>query len=348
MAGEGGAKHILCTGGAGYIGSHTVVHLLKAGYRVSILDNLSNASLKVKERLKQITGEDVPLFTTDTIDTDALLKLFKEQKFDGVIHYAALKAVGESVAMPLEYYTNNVSGTLTLLKVMREAGCKVLVFSSSATVYAPKETPLTEQDALGPSNPYGWTKFMIEQILQDLYKSDPSWKISILRYFNPVGAHPSGRIGESPSQPNNLLPYIQQVAVGRRPQLSVFGNDYNTPDGTGVRDYLHVEDLAEGHIAALTKLFQGDPCCITHNLGTGKGVSVLEMVDSFEKASGVKIPYKIEARRAGDLATVVADPSKANKELNWTAKRTIQEACANAWKWQSTNPYGYEDAPPQK
>eukprot|EP00386_Alphamonas_edax_P004463 GDKI01014092.1.p1 GENE.GDKI01014092.1~~GDKI01014092.1.p1 ORF type:complete len:351 (-),score=125.91 GDKI01014092.1:159-1211(-) len=341
-------KHVLCTGGAGYIGSHTVIHLLQAGYKVSVLDNLSNASSKVMERLREITGQEVPLFTVDLKDYNAVKQLLTQHKFDAVIHYAALKAVGESVAMPLEYYENNIGGTIQLLKAMRDTGLKVFVFSSSATVYKPSEAPLTEESALGPSNPYGQTKFMVEQLLQDLYISDTKgWRISILRYFNPVGAHPSGRIGESPAQPNNLLPYIQQVAVGRRPHLNVFGNDWPTPDGTGVRDYLHVEDLAEGHVAALNKLLKPDsePCCMVHNLGTGKGVSVLEMAHEFEKASGKKIPVQIQPRRPGDLACVIADPSKAHKELGWTAKRSIQMACESAWKWQSNNPYGYDEAP---
>lgn len=342
------AKHILCTGGAGYIGSHTVIHLLQAGYKVSVLDNLSNSSSKVMERLHEITGQEIPLHTVDLKDYNAVKQLFTQHKFDAVIHYAALKAVGESVAMPLEYYENNIGGTIQLLKAMRDTGLKVFVFSSSATVYEPSEAPLTEEAALGPSNPYGQTKFMVEQLLQDLFASDSKgWKISILRYFNPVGAHPSGRIGESPAQPNNLLPFIQQVAVGRRPHLNVFGNDWPTRDGTGVRDYLHVEDLAEGHVAALNKLLKPDceACCLVHNLGTGKGVSVLEMVHHFEQASGKKIPVVIQPRRPGDLACVIADASKAEKELGWTAKRTIQVGCESAWKWQSNNPYGYDEAP---
>jgi len=256
-----------------------------------------------------------------------------------------LKSVGESVSNPLEYYENNLFGAINLLKVLQEVGPKVIVFSSSATVYSPKETPIDENAPLGPCNPYGQTKAMLEQILQDLFKSDNTWRISVLRYFNPVGAHTSGLIGESPLQPNNLLPYIQQVAVGRLEHLNVFGNDWPTRDGTGVRDYLHVEDLADGHVAALRKLFGlANGSILTHNLGTGKGVSVLEMVSHFEKASGKKIPYKVVERRPGDLACVVADPSKAKQDLNWVASRTIEDACVTAWKWQSSNPYGFLDA----
>uniref|UniRef100_A0A0G4HYL5 UDP-glucose 4-epimerase n=1 Tax=Chromera velia CCMP2878 TaxID=1169474 RepID=A0A0G4HYL5_9ALVE len=321
----GGGKHILCTGGAGYIGSHTVIRLLEHGYEVSIMDDLSNTSDKVIGRLKEITGKDVPLHVINLLDFDKVKDYFKSNKVDGVIHFAAKKAVGESVAKPLMYYENNVAGTVNLLKAMVENNCKCIVFSSSATVYKPSETPLTETAELGASNPYGQTKLMMEQVLTDLHTSDKNWKVSILRYFNPVGAHPSGRIGESPEVPANLLPFIQQVAVGRKKELSVFGNDWPTVDGTGVRDYLHVEDLAEGHVKALDKLFaEPEGCCLVHNLGTGRGYSVLELVTAFEKASGKKIPYTIVGRRPGDLASVIADPKKANEELKWKAVKTIE------------------------
>lgn len=340
------AKHILCTGGTGYIGSHTVVKLLDQGYKVSIMDNLLNSSDKVLVRLKEITGVDVPFYKIDMCDLAAVHALFDEHKFDGVIHFAGLKAVGESVAKPIFYYENNITGTLNILKAMERSGCNAIVFSSSATVYKPCEEPLDEGKPTGCSNPYGWTKYMIEQILIDAQKATPSLGVSILRYFNPVGAHPSGRIGEAPSGfPNNLMPFIQQVAVGRRECLSVFGSDYNTPDGTGVRDYIHVEDLAEGHVCALGKVFEIGSGVITHNLGSGNGVSVLDMVKAFEKASGKKVPVKIAARRPGDLATVVANPSKANKELNWKTKRSLDDMCESVWKWVSANPYGYDAAP---
>lgn len=335
--------HVLCTGGAGYIGSHTVIHLIQAGYKVSILDNLHNASAECVKRLNEITGQTIKFHSVDMTNEAEMDRIFKEDKIDGVIHYASLKAVGESVEKPLDYYSNNVTGALVLLRVMKKYGCKLLVFSSSATVYQPNEKPLTEDSPIGASNPYGQTKVMIEQILRDLFVSDDSWKISILRYFNPVGAHPSGRIGESPDYPLNLLPYIQQVAVGRREALNVFGKDWPTPDGTGVRDYIHVEDLAEGHIAALSKLNQQSKGVLwIHNLGTGKGVSVIELAKKFEAASGKPIPLKFVERRPGDLATVIADPSAANKDLDWKAKRSIEMACESAWKWQSNNPYGFE------
>mmetsp|Transcript_68649 Transcript_68649/g.190022 ORF Transcript_68649/g.190022 Transcript_68649/m.190022 type:complete len:348 (-) Transcript_68649:70-1113(-) len=338
-------KHICCTGGAGYIGTHTVVKLVEGGFRVSIMDNLMNSTRKVLGRIKQITGQDVPLFEVDMCDPPAVKKLFAEQKFDAVIHFAGLKAVGESVAKPKWYYNNNVTGTLNVLDAMEAAGCKAIVFSSSATVYRPCEESLDEEKALGCSNPYGWTKFMIEQILMDAAKADQALAVSILRYFNPVGAHPSGLIGESPSTyPNNLMPFIQQVAVGRRSCLSVFGSDYPTEDGTGVRDYIHVDDLAEGHICALRKILDMGYGSIVHNLGSGEGHSVLQMVAAFEAASGKNIPYKLTARRPGDLACVVANPAKAKADFGWETTRTLEDMCTSAWKWQSKNPFGYEEA----
>lgn len=334
-------SHVLCTGGAGYIGSHTVLRLIAAKYKVTILDSLVNADPAIIPRLEALAGEKIEFIECDLSDAAAAENVFKESKFDAVIHFAALKAVGESVAQPLRYYRNNLDACINLLDCMNRYGPKTIVFSSSATVYQAKDTPLVETDPLGPVNPYGQTKLMMEQILKDVYASDQTWKISILRYFNPIGAHESGTVGESPEQPMNLLPFIQQVAVGRRPCLNVFGDDWPTRDGTGVRDYLHVLDLADGHVAALRKL-SGEPgCCLVHNLGTGQGVSVYEMVRSFEKASGVKIPTKVVDRRPGDLASVIANPAKAEAELNWKASRTIEEACASAWKWQSQNPHGY-------
>mmetsp|Transcript_54333 Transcript_54333/g.101873 ORF Transcript_54333/g.101873 Transcript_54333/m.101873 type:complete len:344 (+) Transcript_54333:63-1094(+) len=339
------AKHICCTGGAGYIGSHTVVKLLESGYKVSIVDSLINASEKVVPRLQELTGKEIPFFKIDACDPAAVDKLFAEQKFDGVIHFAGLKAVGESVAKPMLYYENNLVCTMNILKSMVNHGCKRLVFSSSATVYRPSEEPLDETMPLGCTNPYGWTKYMIEQILRDFTTANPTFSISLLRYFNPVGAHPSGRIGENPhGPPNNLMPFVQQVAVGRRECLSVFGNDYDTPDGTGVRDYIHVDDLAEGHICAMEKLMTMDGGCITHNLGSGVGYSVLDMVKAFEAASGKAVPYKVVERRPGDLGKVVANAAKAKADFGWETKRGLKEMCESAWKWQSTNPYGYEES----
>ncbi|KAH0481945.1 MAG: uncharacterized protein KVP18_002463 [Porospora cf. gigantea A] len=335
---------ILLTGGCGYIASHTALDLLSHGYDVTVLDNLSNSSVVALERVKELSGKDIEFEKVDVRDRQALFALFQRTKFDGVVHFAALKAVGESVANPLTYYENNMTGAINLLQAMQAHGVKTFVFSSSATVYQPKETLLNENDPLGASNPYGHTKVWIEQMLQDLFTADKEWRISILRYFNPVGCHPSGRIGESPDQPMNLLPYIQQVAVGRKDSLKVFGNDWPTRDGTGVRDYIHVQDLSEGHVVSLNVLRkQTEGCCLVHNLGSGEGVSVIEMAEIFEKTSGVKIPYEIVGRRAGDLATVVADPSKAESEWGWKTTHTIEEACSSAWKWQSENPYGYED-----
>lgn len=340
------AKHICCTGGAGYIGSHTVLKLLENGFKVSIMDNLMNSNKKVMSRLKEISGQDIPLFEVDMCAEAEVDKLFAEQKFDGVIHFAGLKAVGESVAKPIWYYENNIKGTLYILKAMEKNGCKAIVFSSSATVYKPCEEPLDESKPTGCSNPYGWTKYMIEQILIDTAKANQELAVSILRYFNPVGAHPSGRIGEAPSgYPNNLMPFIQQVAVGRRECLSVFGNDYDTADGTGVRDYIHVEDLAEGHVCALKKLIEIQTGVIIHNLGSGSGVSVLQMVEAFQKASGKEIKTKMADRRPGDLSTVVANPAKANEELKWKTTRTLEDMCNSVWAWVSANPYGYDDAP---
>lgn len=337
--------HVLCTGGAGYIGSHTVVELIKSGYKVSILDNLCNSSGEVVKRLEKLTNTQIPFYSIDTTNHEQLDKLFAEQKFDAVIHYAALKSVNESVEEPLKYYSNNVNGLIELLKVMDKHECRTFVFSSSATVYKPKATIIDEESDLGPCNPYGHSKLMQEQILQDLCISNKNWRVSILRYFNPVGAHDSGIIGESPETPLNLLPYVQQVAVGRRKHVAVFGNDYSTPDGTGVRDYLHVVDLAQGHILALFKIMKDDEGkYIIHNLGTGKGTSVLELIKMFEEESGKTIPYEITDRRPGDLASVVADTSKAEKELGFIAKLSIREGCKSAWKWQSGNPNGYTPA----
>jgi len=339
-------QHILATGGAGYIGSHTVIKLIEAGFRVSVMDNYQNSSPKVQGRVKEITGVEVPFFNVDMCDEAAVLKLFKEQKFDGIIHFAGLKAVGESVKMPVFYYQNNIQGTLHILKAMKESGCNNIVFSSSATVYQSCEKPIDESMPLGCTNPYGWTKYMIEQILQDAATADSNLAVSILRYFNPVGAHPSGRLGESPNGiPNNLMPYMQQVAVGRREFLSVFGTDYPTVDGTGVRDYIHVDDLAEGHVCALKRLSETKMGTIIHNLGSGSGFSVLQMVEALEKACGKKIPYKLCDRRPGDMSTVVANPAKANVEFNWKTTRGIDEIMKSAWKWQSENPYGYDDPP---
>mmetsp|Transcript_80997 Transcript_80997/g.127543 ORF Transcript_80997/g.127543 Transcript_80997/m.127543 type:complete len:351 (-) Transcript_80997:93-1145(-) len=338
-------KHILCTGGAGYIGSHTVIKLIENGFQVSVMDNLNNSNAVVMSRIKELTGKDVTLHQIDMCDVAKVDKLFDENKFDGVIHFAGLKAVGESVAKPLYYYENNIVGTLNVLKAMARTKCTAIVFSSSATVYKPCEDPIDEEKPLGCSNPYGWTKYMIEQILQDAAVADKTLRVSLLRYFNPVGAHPSGRIGESPNQaPQNLLPFVQQVAVGKRPKVNIMGNDYNTRDGTGVRDYIHVEDLADGHICALKKILGMEGGVIVHNLGSGSGYSVLEMIAGMEKACGHKIPSEVVGRRPGDLATVVADPSKAEKDFGWKVKKTIEDACNDAWRWQSNNPDGYDSS----
>jgi UDP-glucose 4-epimerase len=334
---------VLVTGGAGYIGSHTCVELLEAGYEVIVVDNLSNSSEKSIERVKKITGKDLKFYRVDLLDRAALEEIFSKNNIDSVIHFAGLKAVGESVSIPLRYYENNISGTVILLEVMQKFNVKTFVFSSSATVYGdPAKLPITEDFPIKATNPYGRTKLMIEEILRDLYTSDNSWDIAILRYFNPVGAHSSGLIGEDPNGiPNNLMPYITQVAVGKREQLSVFGNDYPTHDGTGVRDYIHVVDLSIGHLKALEKL-KTNPGVVTYNLGTGNGYSVLDIVKAFSKASGKNIPYKIVDRRPGDIAACYADPSKAKKEMNWQAEKGIDEMCADSWNWQVSNPNGYE------
>ena len=332
---------ILVTGGAGYIGSHTVVELIEAGYPLVVLDNLSNASHKSLMRIKDITGQEVEFVEGDILDDALLTKLFEKYKFNSVIHFAGLKAVGESVVEPLKYYESNVSGTVKLLQVMQKFNCKEIVFSSSATVYGePKKVPITEYFPLSVSNPYGRSKLIIEEILGDLSKSDSSWRIALLRYFNPIGAHPSGLIGEDPNGvPNNLLPYISQVAVGKLAKLSVFGGDYPTGDGTGVRDYLHVVDLAKGHVKALEAFKQHS--FITVNLGTGKGYSVLEIISAFEEVSGKQIKYQIEPRRPGDVAACFANPEKALQLLKWKAELNLTDMCRDAWNWQSNNPNGF-------
>jgi UDP-glucose 4-epimerase len=334
---------ILVTGGAGYIGSHACVELLQAGHEVVVVDNLVNSKEEALRRVQGITEEPLSFYKVDLLDEEALDAVFAAGPIDSVIHFAGLKAVGESVSQPLRYYHNNLTGTLLLCQVMARHGVKNLVFSSSATVYGdPHRVPITEDFPLSATNPYGQTKLMIEQILQDVFQADPGWNIAILRYFNPIGAHESGRIGEDPNDiPNNLLPYVAQVAIGRRPELPVYGNDYATPDGTGVRDYIHVVDLAVGHLHALEKL-RDNPGMVVYNLGTGRGYSVLEVIRAFEKASGRRIPYRIVERRPGDIATCYADPTKAESELGWRAQREIEEMCADAWRWQSNNPNGYK------
>ncbi len=336
--------HILVTGGAGYIGSHTCLELLQAGHQVSVLDNLSNSKKESLRRVEEITGKRVDFHQADLLDAGALKTIFAGAKFDAVIHFAGLKAVGESVQIPLHYYENNIAGTVQLCKAMQAAGVKSLVFSSSATVYGdPASVPIREEFPLSATNPYGRTKLMIEQMLGDLAVSDPAWSITLLRYFNPVGAHPSGRIGEDPNGiPNNLAPYIAKVAVGKLPSLPVFGDDYPTPDGTGVRDYIHVVDLAVGHLKAL-EVHARDKGLFIYNLGTGQGFSVLQMIQAFEKACGKTIPYQIKPRRPGDIAACYADPAKATKALGWTATRTVDEMAADVWRWQSTNPNGYPE-----
>ncbi len=336
---------VLVTGGAGFIGSHTVVELQEAGYEVAVLDNLSNSSVKSLERVEKITGKKVPFYKADILDKEALEEIFSKEEVHAVIHFAGLKAVGESVQKPWEYYENNVAGTLSLLEVMKKHGVKNMIFSSSATVYGtPAFIPITEECPKGQcTNPYGWTKSMLEQILSDIQKADQEWNIILLRYFNPIGAHKSGTIGENPNGiPNNLMPYITQVAVGKLKELGVFGDDYDTHDGTGVRDYIHVVDLARGHVKALKKIEEKAGLKI-YNLGTGAGYSVLDMVKNFEAANDVKIPYAIKPRRAGDIATCYADPAKAREELGWVAEYGIREMCEDAWRWQKNNPNGYEE-----
>jgi len=333
---------VLVTGGAGFIGSHTVIELLAAGYELVVMDNLCNANEESLKRVQKISGKTVPFEKVDLRDEKGLERIFSTYNITSVIHFAGLKAVGESNTIPLEYYDNNVCGTVLLLRVMAKHNVKNIVFSSSATVYGePATVPITEDFPLSATNPYGRTKLMVEDIMRDLYKSDPKWNIILLRYFNPVGAHTSGLIGEDPrGTPNNLLPYITQTAVGKRECVSVYGNDYKTVDGTGVRDYIHVVDLAKGHIAALKKL-PSNPGCIPVNLGTGKGYSVLQMVEAMKKASGKEIPYKIVPRRFGDTATCYADPANALKTLGWKAEKGLEEMCADAWRWQSQNPNGF-------
>ena len=336
---------ILVTGGAGYIGSHTCLELLNQGHEVVVVDNLCNSCEEALNRVKELTGKDLAFYEADILDKEALNRVFDQEKIDAVIHFAGLKAVGESVAKPLEYYHNNITGTLVLCDVMRSHGVKKIIFSSSATVYGdPAFIPITEDCPKGKiTNPYGQTKSMLEQVLTDLHVADPEWNVILLRYFNPVGAHESGRIGEDPTGiPNNLTPYITQVAVGKLKEVNVFGNDYDTPDGTGVRDYIHVMDLAIGHVKALQK-FADKPDVYIYNLGTGRGYSVLEMIQAFSKAVGLDIPYVIKPRRAGDIATCYADATKAKNELGWTAERGIDEMCQDAWRWQSNNPNGYRD-----
>lgn len=335
---------ILITGGAGYIGSHTAVELLDRGNEIIILDNFRNSKPESLNRIREITGKDFKFYEADMLDRSALREIFSKNKISQVVHFAGLKAVGESVEKPLEYYHTNIEGTISLLEIMREFGVRDIVFSSSATVYGLENpSPLVEtMPTFTATNPYGYTKVMIEQILRDLDLSENGWSITILRYFNPIGAHKSGKIGEDPQGiPNNLMPYITQVAIGKREKLQVFGNDYPTTDGTGVRDYIHVVDLAKGHLAALDKNLQ-ESGVKTYNLGTGKGVSVLELIQAFEKASGQKIPFKIAPRRSGDIAECYADATKASVELNWRAEKTIEQMCEDSWRWQSQNPRGFE------
>lgn len=336
--------NILVTGGAGYIGSHTCLELLNAGFDVTVVDNLSNSKKESLKRVQELAGKTLPFFEVDLLDRVSLESVFESKRFEAVIHFAGLKAVGESVSFPLKYYQNNITGTIVLCETMSKYGIKNLVFSSSATVYGDQPiVPLQEGFPCQPTNPYGRTKWMIELILQDLYQADPDWNIALLRYFNPVGAHSSGLIGEDPQgTPNNLLPYIAQVAVGRLPKLKIFGNDYPTSDGTGIRDYIHVVDLAHGHLKALDKL-QEDPGVVIYNLGTNRGYSVLEVLKAFEAASQKEIPYEFVERRPGDVAVSYADASKANTELNWECSRGIKEICVDMWRWQSTNPQGYPD-----
>ncbi len=334
---------ILVTGGAGYIGSHTCVELLNAGYEIVVLDNLSNSSVKSLDAVKKITGKDFPFYEVDLLDYEGTEDVFKREKIDSVIHFAGLKAVGESTQIPLRYYHNNITGTINLVDIMQKYGVFNIVFSSSATVYGmPKTVPITEDFPLSTTNPYGSTKLMLENILTDVFKANNKWSVTLLRYFNPIGAHKSGLIGEDPKGiPNNLLPYVAQVAVGKLEKVHVFGNDYPTPDGTGVRDYIHVVDLAIGHLKAVEKKTDVQGVHI-YNLGTGNGYSVLQVIGAFEKACGKKLPYQIDERRPGDIAECWADPAKAAKELDWKAEREIAEMCEDSWRWQSMNPNGYD------
>ncbi len=336
---------ILVTGGTGFIGSHTCVCLVQAGYEVVIVDNYYNSSPKSLARINELCGKELKFYECDIRDKAGMDKIFQENTIEAVIHFAGLKAVGESCRKPIEYYDNNIGGTLVLCDVMRRNGCKNIVFSSSATVYGMHNvSPLREDmQTGGTTNPYGTTKYMIEIILTDIVKSDSEWNVTLLRYFNPIGAHKSGKIGENPNGiPNNLMPYITQVAIGKLPELSVFGDDYDTPDGTGVRDYIHVVDLAEGHVSALNNILEGGKGVQVFNLGTGHGYSVLDIVKAFEQASGKKVPYKIVARRPGDIATCYSDPTKAKEVLGWEAKRGLAEMCEDSWRWQSQNPNGFE------
>lgn len=337
-------RTILVAGGAGYIGSHTCVELLQTGYDVVVVDNLSNSSQESLNRVEKITGQSVKFYKADVADKEAMDKIFQENDIFCVINFAGLKAVGESVEKPLEYYQNNITGTLNMCEVMRKHGVKNIIFSSSATVYGDPETvPITEECPKGVcTNPYGWTKSMLEQILTDIQKADPEWNVILLRYFNPIGAHKSGLMGEDPNGiPNNLMPYVMKVAIGQLPQVNVFGNDYDTPDGTGVRDYIHVVDLADGHVKAIKKL-EENPGLKIYNLGTGKGYSVLDVIKNVSKAVGKEIPYVIAPRRAGDIAQCYSDASLAKKELGWEAKNGIKEMCEDSWNWQKNNPNGYK------
>ena len=334
---------ILVTGGAGYIGSHTCVELLNAGYDVVIIDNLYNSNQKAVDRIEEITGKKVKFYPDDMMDRAAVKRVFDENKIDAIIHFAGLKAVGEYVHKPIEYYRTNIGSTLNLTDEMRAHGCKNIIFSSSATVYGdPAEIPITENCPKGTcTNPYGWTKWMQEQILTDIHTADPEWNVILLRYFNPIGAHKSGLIGEDPKGiPNNLLPYVAQVAIGKLPEINVFGNDYDTPDGTGVRDYIHVVDLARGHVKAIERFAKKDGVFIC-NLGTGHGYSVLDVIHAFEKACGKELPYVIRERRPGDIATCYSSPAKAEKELGWTAEFDLEDMCRDSWNWQQKNPNGY-------